>query len=61
MWVSHETIYRAVYLPASRNLPKATYQRLRSGRTMRRPRLVKRSHGRGHLCDMVSISCYGIF
>ncbi len=55
MWVSHETIYRAVYLPASRNLPKATYQRLRSGRTMRRPRLVKRSHGRGHLRDMVSI------
>ncbi|WP_144681257.1 IS30 family transposase [Cellulosimicrobium sp. TH-20] len=55
MWVSHETIYRAVYLPASRNLPKSTYQRLRSGRTMRRPRLVKRSHGRGHLRDMVSI------
>ncbi|WP_426308573.1 IS30 family transposase [Cellulosimicrobium sp. E-16] len=55
MWVSHETIYRAVYLPASRNLPRATYQRLRSGRTMRRPRLVKRSHGRGHLRDMVSI------
>ncbi|MGB2556539.1 transposase [Cellulosimicrobium cellulans] len=27
MWVSHETIYRAVYLPASRNLPKSTYQR----------------------------------
>lgn len=55
MWVSHETIYCAVYLPASRNLPKSTYQRLRSGRTMRRPRLVKRSHGRGHLRDMVSI------
>lgn len=55
MWVSHETIYRAVYLPASRNLPKSTYQRMRSGRTMRRPRLVKRSHGRGHLRDMVSI------
>ncbi len=55
MWVSHETIYRAVYLPASRNLPKSAYQRLRSGRTMRRPRLVKRSHGRGHLRDMVSI------
>lgn len=55
MWVSHETIYRAVYLLASRNLPKSTYQRLRSGRTMRRPRLVKRSHGRGHLRDMVSI------
>ncbi|WP_225873335.1 IS30 family transposase [Cellulosimicrobium composti] len=55
MWVSHETIYRAVYLPASRNLPKATHRRLRSGRTMRRSRLVKRSHGRGHLRDMVSI------
>ncbi|WP_246209632.1 IS30 family transposase [Cellulosimicrobium composti] len=55
MWVSHETIYRAVYLPRSRDLPKATYQRLRSGRSMRRPRLVKRSHGRGHLRDMVSI------
>ncbi|WP_175010188.1 IS30 family transposase [Cellulosimicrobium sp. TH-20] len=55
MWVTHETIYRAVYVPASRNLPKATYRRLRSVRTMRRPRLVKRSHGRGHLRDMVSI------
>lgn len=55
MWVSHETIYRAVYLPRSRSIPKATYQRLRTGRSMRRPRMVQRSHGRGHLRDMVSI------
>ncbi|WP_227748863.1 IS30 family transposase [Oerskovia douganii] len=55
MWVSHETIYRAVYLPRSRSIPKATYQRLRTGRSMRRPRMVQRSHGRGQLRDMVSI------
>ena len=55
MWVSHETIYRAMYLPSSRSIPKATYQRLRTGRSMRRPRMVQRSHGRGQLRDMVSI------
>jgi IS30 family transposase len=32
MWLSHETIYRAVYLPRSRSIPKATYWRLRTGR-----------------------------
>jgi IS30 family transposase len=55
MWVSHETIYRSVYTTGRRELEAKVSRHLRTGRTIRQPRLVRSSHGRGRLRNMVSI------
>ncbi|WP_425436260.1 IS30 family transposase [Luteimicrobium subarcticum] len=53
--VSHETIYRSIYVSGRRELGPAQARRLRSGRSVRRPRGKQQSHGRGRLRNMVSI------
>jgi IS30 family transposase len=51
----HESIYRDVYM-ASRNVFDASmFHRLRSDRSIRRPRGKKSSYGRGQIRNMVSI------
>ena len=54
-WVSHETIYRTIYLAGRRELGARAARHLRSGRSVRHPRRVRDSHGRGRLRNMVSI------
>jgi len=54
-WVSHETIYRSLYLQGRGGLRKELLEALRSGRTRRRPR-GRRVEGRGKLKGMVMIS-----
>ena len=55
MRVSHESIYRDVYMPSRKVFDATMFHRLRSGRSIRRPRGKKRSHGRGQIRNMVSI------
>ena len=54
-WVSHETIYRSLYLQGRGGLRKELLAALRTGRTRRRPR-HSRSESRGRIKDMVMIS-----
>ncbi len=54
-WVSHETIYRSIYVAGRRELGPRAANHLRSGRSVRRPRGKQKSHGRGRLRNMVSI------
>jgi IS30 family transposase len=54
-WVSHETIYRTIYVAGRRELGSRASRHLRSGRSVRQPRIVRDSHGRGQLRNMVSI------
>ncbi len=53
--VSHETIYRSIYVECRRELGARAAKHLRSGRSVRRPRGKQKSHGRGRLRNMVSI------
>jgi len=53
--VSHETIYRDLYMPSRHVFDAAMFHRLRSERPIRRPRGKTSSHGRGRIRDMVSI------
>ena len=53
--VSHEAIYRTIYLAGRRELGPKAAKHLRSGRSVRHARKVKDSHGRGRLRNMVSI------
>ena len=55
MRISHETIYRSIYLAGRRELGRDASRHLRSGRSVRRARVAKRSHGRGVLRNMTSI------
>ena len=55
MWVSHESIYRDVYMPSRKALAASMFHRLRSGRSIRRPLGKRCSHGRGQLRNTVSI------
>jgi IS30 family transposase len=55
MWVSHESIYRDVYMPSRKVFDASMFHRLRSDRSIRRPRGKKRSHGRGQIRNIVSI------
>jgi IS30 family transposase len=55
MRVSHETIYRSIYVASRVELGARPAKHLRSGRSVRRARRVKDSHGRGRLRNMVSI------
>jgi transposase, IS30 family len=54
-WVSHETIYKSLYLQGRGGLDEELRHALRTGRAKRRPRGY-RVEGRGKLKDMVMIS-----
>jgi IS30 family transposase len=57
MHVSHETIYRTLYVQARGALKQELIGHLRRRRLMRRSRAATtRGHGRGQLVDIVSIS-----
>ncbi len=53
--VSHETIYRDLYVPSRQVFDATMFHRLRSERPVRRPRGKVSSHGRGRIRNMVSI------
>ena len=55
MWVSHESIYRDVYMPSRKAFDARMFHRLRGGRSIRRPLGKRFSHGRGQLRNTVSI------
>jgi len=55
MRVSHETIYRALYVQGRGELRRDLHQRLRTGRALRRTRRVEGGR-RGRIPDMVSIA-----
>jgi transposase, IS30 family len=55
MWVSHETIYQALYVQPRGELAKLVKTALRTGRTQRKPQ-GRRETGRGKLKDMINIS-----
>jgi IS30 family transposase len=55
MRVSHETIYRSLYVASRRELGHRPAKHLRSGRSVRHARKAKQSHGRGVLRNMTSI------
>jgi transposase, IS30 family len=54
MWVSHETIYQALYVQGRGELRRELARCLRTGRARRRPR--GRDGRAGHIKDMVMIS-----
>jgi len=54
MWVSHETIYKTLFVQGRGELRRELTRCLRSGRTQRRPR--SRLETRGRIPDMVMIS-----
>ena len=54
MWVSHETIYQALYVQGRGELRRELARCLRTGRAKRRPR--RRVENTGQLRDMVMIS-----
>lgn len=56
MRVSHETIYRALFVQGRGGLRKELAVCLRSGRTRRRPQRRGSCHGGGPIADMVMIS-----
>jgi putative proteasome-type protease len=55
MRISHESIYRDLYMPSRKVFDPSMFHCLRSKRSIRRPRGKKRSHGRGQIRNMVSI------
>ena len=56
MWVSHETIYQAMYVQPRGELARQVKTALRTGRTRRKPQGRKETDGRGQLKGMVNIS-----
>jgi IS30 family transposase len=55
MWVSHETIYKALYVQGRGELRRDLHQRLRTGRALRKPRRAT-GERRGKIPDMVNIA-----
>ena len=57
MQISHETIYRSLFIQARGVLKKELIKHLRSNRTMRRSKLAKtKGQPRGQIIDAISIS-----
>jgi transposase, IS30 family len=56
MWVSHETIYQAMYVQPRGELARLVKAALRSGRTQRKPRGRTTTDSRGRIKDMINIS-----
>jgi len=56
MRVSHETIYRTLFIQARGALKKQLTQHLRTGRTLRHPRAKSRQPTHSRIVDAVSIS-----
>jgi transposase, IS30 family len=54
MWVSHETIYKSLFVQGRGELRRELHRCLRSGRAQRRPR--GKPAARGRIADMVMIS-----
>jgi IS30 family transposase len=54
MWVSHETIYKSIYVQGRGELRRELAAHLRTGRALRKPRTKRESRGR--IPDMVNIS-----
>jgi len=55
MRISHEPIYRDLYMPSRKVFDASMFHSLRTDRPIRRPRGKKRSHGRGQIRNTVSI------
>jgi IS30 family transposase len=55
MWVSHETIYKALYVQGRGELRRDLHRRLRTGRALRKPQL-RPEERRGRIAGMVNIS-----
>jgi IS30 family transposase len=55
MWVSHETIYQALYVQPRGELARLVKTALRTGRTQRKPQ-GRKENGRGKLKGMINIS-----
>jgi IS30 family transposase len=55
MWVSHETIYRSLYVQGRGGLRRELARHLRTGRTLRKPRRAVDKR-RGRIAGMVNIS-----
>ena len=55
MRVSHESIYRDVYMPSRKALDASMFHRLRSDRSIRCPLGKRSSYGRGQIRNTVSI------
>jgi transposase, IS30 family len=55
MWVSHETIYQAIYIQGRGSLRRELHQCLRTGRALRKPQR-RADARRGRIPDMVNIS-----
>jgi IS30 family transposase len=56
MWVSHETIYQALYVQPRGELAKLVKTALRTGRTRRKPQGRKETSDRGKIKDMINIA-----
>jgi len=56
MWVSHETIYQAMYVQPRGELARLVKTALRTGRTQRKPQGRTTTDGRGQIKDMINIS-----
>ena len=56
MWVSHETIYQAVYVQPRGELAREVKSALRTGRTRRKAQGRNTTDGRGKIRDMINIS-----
>lgn len=54
-WVTHETIYRCLYIPSRKVFDSTIFHELRTDRPICQPRVKKRSHGCGRIRNMVSI------